>query len=134
MRAQGITRVVCLLPPRQLAAYDDLLGTYRQQFGEHNVLWAPIADFHLAEERQLIEQILPFFAEAAQRQQKTVVHCSAGIGRTGHVLAAWLVSHRGMSNEEAIAAVKRQGRNAHESRDNTLSLLLDRCRAAYAQS
>jgi len=132
MRAQGITRVLCLLPPRQLDAYDDLLGTYRQIFGEHNVLWVPIEDFHLAEETQLIDQILPFLAEGERQQEKTVVHCSGGVGRTGHVLAAWLVSGRGMSNEEAIAAVKRQGRNARESRDKRLDMLLDRCRGVFS--
>lgn len=132
MQAQDITRVLCLLPSRQLNAYDDLLGTYRQKFGENNVLWSPIEDFHLAEEAQLIEQILPFLAEAVQRQEKTVVHCSGGVGRTGHVLAAWLVSGRGMSNEEAIAAVKRQGRNARESGDKRLDALLDRCRDAFS--
>jgi protein-tyrosine phosphatase len=134
MQAQGITRVLCLLPSRQLDAYDDLLGTYRQMFGEHHVLWVPIDDFHLAEELQLIDQILPFLAEAEQHQEKTVVHCSGGVGRTGHVLAAWLVSYRGMSNEEAIAAVKKQGRNARESRDKRLDMLLDRCRDAFSRN
>ena len=133
MQAQSITRVLCLLPPRQLDAYDDLLGTYRQRFGEHNVLWVPIDDFQLAEEVQLIDQILPFLAEADQNREKTVVHCSGGVGRTGHILAAWLVSGRGMSNEEAIAAVKRQGRNARESRDKRLDTLLDQCREAFSR-
>lgn len=133
MQAQGITRVLCLLPSRQLDGYSDLLGTYRHMFGEDNVLWVPIADFQLAEEVQLIEQILPFLVEAVQHQEKTVVHCSGGGGRTGHVLAAWLVSGRGMSNEEAIAAVKRQGRNARESRDERLETLLDRCRDAFSR-
>lgn len=131
MQAQGITRVICLLPTRRLDAYDDLLGTYRQAFGDDNVLWVPIDDFQLAEESQLIDQILPFLAEAEHYQEKTVVHCSGGVGRTGHVLAAWLVSCRGMSNEEAIAAVKKQGRNARESRDKRLDGLLDRCRDAF---
>jgi protein-tyrosine phosphatase len=134
MQAQGIKRVLCLLSSRQLAAYDDLLGAYHRRFGEHNVLWVPIEDFHLAEEAQLIDQILPFLAEADRRQEKTVVHCSGGVGRTGHVLAAWLVSYRGMSNEEAIAAVKRQGRNARESGDKRLDTLLDRCREAFSRA
>jgi protein-tyrosine phosphatase len=132
MQARGIKRVVCLLPPRQLAGYDNLLDTYYQTFGKDNVLWVPIEDFHLAEEAQLIEQIVPFLVQAEQQQQKTVVHCSGGVGRTGHVLAAWLVSYRGMSNEEALAAVKQQGRNARESRDKRLDELLDRCRATFA--
>ena len=132
MQAQGITRVVCLLPERQLKAYSELLGTYRQIFGEGNVLWTPIDDFNLASERQLIEQIVPFLLETDRQKAKTVVHCSGGVGRTGHVLAAWLVSRRGMSNEEAIRAVKRQGRNAREARAKGLDTLLDRCREAFS--
>jgi protein-tyrosine phosphatase len=103
-------------------------------FGEPNVFWVPIDDFHLAEKVQLIDQILPFLAEAEQNRDKMVVHCSGGVGRTGHVLAAWLVSCRGMSNEEAVAAVKRQGRNARESRDKRLDTLLDQCRDAFSRT
>ncbi|MEH2433087.1 MAG: hypothetical protein V7K25_02320 [Nostoc sp.] len=44
-----------------------------------------------------------------------VVHCSGGIGRTGHILAAWLVSVRGLSNQAAINAVKKTGRNPYEA-------------------
>lgn len=133
MQARDIKRVVCLLPPRQLAGYDNLLDAYYQTFGKQNVLWVPIEDFHLAEESQLIEQILPFLVQAEQQQAKTVVHCSGGVGRTGHVLAAWLVSYRGMSNEEALGAIKRQGRNARESRDKRLDGLLDRCREVFVK-
>jgi protein-tyrosine phosphatase len=132
MQAQNIARILCLLSPHQLTAYSNLLGTYQQAFGEHNVLWVPIKDFHLVEEIPLIEQIMPFLAEAEQQQKKTVVHCSGGIGRTGHILAAWLVGYRGMSNEEAIDAVRRQGRNARESRDKRLDALLDRCRDVFS--
>jgi protein-tyrosine phosphatase len=132
MQGQGITRVVCLLPPRQLQAYDDIINQYRHVFGEDNVLWSPIDDFQLAREDQLIEQILPFLATSDQQKEKAVVHCSGGIGRTGHVLAAWLASHRGMSNEEAIEAVKRQGRNAREARNKHLDTLLNQARIAFS--
>lgn len=36
---------------------------------------------------------------------RTVVHCSAGSGRTGHVLAAWLVYRHGLTENEALRAV-----------------------------
>ncbi|MBW4566314.1 MAG: dual specificity protein phosphatase family protein [Mojavia pulchra JT2-VF2] len=36
----------------------------------------------------IIHQILPFLAAAKQNHQKVAVQCSAGIGRTGQVLAA----------------------------------------------
>ncbi|WP_445638216.1 Tyrosine specific protein phosphatases domain-containing protein [Nostoc sp. DSM 114161] len=115
MKSQGIKRVCCLLPDEQLASYSDLLGRYKQEFGSQLVCWAPIADFHLADLETLTHKIIPFLSEADKQNQKVVVHCSGGIGRTGHVLAAWLVSVRGLSNEAAIKAVKKTGRNPYEA-------------------
>jgi protein-tyrosine phosphatase len=115
MKRQGIQRVCCLLCDNQLAHYSDLLGTYQQEFGNHHVCWAPIEDFHLSDLETLTRKILPFLAEADKQAEKVVVHCSGGIGRTGHVLAAWLVSGRGLSNKAAIAAVMRTGRNPYEA-------------------
>lgn len=115
MKRQGIQRVCCLLPDNQLANYRDLLGTYQREFGNQQVCWAPIEDFHLSDLETLTTKILPFLAKAEQQAEKVVVHCSGGIGRTGHVLAAWLVSGRGLSNKAAIAAVMRTGRNPYEA-------------------
>jgi protein-tyrosine phosphatase len=128
MRDQGIQRVVCLLTPEQLSYYDDLLGQYRAQLGAARVRLAPIPDLYLADLPTLTEGILPFLLEADRQGERTVVHCSAGIGRTGHVLTAWLVAARGYTNAEAIAAVARGGRDAQESGDAELGALLDACR------
>lgn len=115
MKGQGIKRVCCLLPDEQLASYSDLIGTYKQEFGSQLVCWGPIADFNLVDLETLTQKIIPFLTEADKQNQKVVVHCSGGIGRTGHVLAAWLVSVRGLSNEAAIKAVKKTGRNPYEA-------------------
>ena len=133
MQAQGIERVVCLLPPRQLRPCGQLLETYAGRFGPANVAWAPVEDFTLIELPTLTGTVLPFLAEAERHGQRAVVHCSAGIGRTGHVLAAWLVAARGMANAEAIAAVRATGRNPQEARDPRLGALLDACRAIVRQ-
>jgi protein-tyrosine phosphatase len=129
MTAHQVQRVLCLLTPEQLAYYDDLLGHYQTHFGRERVRCAPIPDMHLADHATLVAGILPFLAEADRAGERTVVHCSAGIGRTGHVLAAWLVAGRGYSNQEAIDAVARGGRDALESGDPALQELLDACRA-----
>jgi protein-tyrosine phosphatase len=115
MQNQDIQRVCCLLPASQLMRYCNLLDVYRQTFGLDHVCWTPIEDFHLTDPKILIHQILPFLALANRRQEKVVVHCSGGIGRTGHVLAAWLVAGRGLSNQAAIAAVKQMGGNPYEA-------------------
>jgi protein-tyrosine phosphatase len=115
MQNQQIKRVCCLLPESQLAHYSNLLEVYRQTFGMEQVCWAPIEDFYFADLDLLIHQILPFLATADQKNERVVVHCSGGIGRTGHVLAAWLVAGRGFSHKAAIAAVQRTGRNPYEA-------------------
>lgn len=115
MKEQGMNRVCCLLPEKQLAPYNDLLGTYQEDFGTNNILWAPIEDFHLVNQEMLTQKILPFLLEVEQQGEKVVVHCSGGIGRTGHILAAWLVRGRGLSNKAAIAAVRKTGRNPYEA-------------------
>jgi protein-tyrosine phosphatase len=115
MKEQKIRRVCCLLEAQQLSRYVDLLEKYQQEFCENCVCWMPIADFQLCDRESLIQKILPFLREADLHQEKVVVHCSGGIGRTGQVLAAWLVSYRGFSNREAIAAVKKLGRNPYEA-------------------
>ena len=117
IKNQGIKRVCCLLPENQLAYYFDenLLDTYQREFGEKNVCWAPIEDFHLCKETTLSEAILPFLQASDAQATPAIVHCSGGLGRTGHVLAAWLVFGRGFGIDEALVAVKEMGRNPKEA-------------------
>jgi protein-tyrosine phosphatase len=114
MQQQSIQRVCCLLDQQQISRYDNLGDRYREAFGQTQVCWSPIPDFQLCDRLQLVEQILPFLSSADAQGEKVVVHCAGGIGRTGQVLTAWLVSGRGMDNRAAIATVKRTGRNPHE--------------------
>lgn len=115
MQNQGIQRVCCLLPDSQLTRYSDLLSIYRQAFGPEQICWAPIEDFSLVTLEILTRQILPFLTIANQQNEKVIVHCSGGIGRTGHVLTAWLIAGRGFSRRLAIAAVQKTGRNPYEA-------------------
>ncbi|MBE9138241.1 dual specificity protein phosphatase family protein [Nodosilinea sp. LEGE 07088] len=115
MQNQGIQRVCCLLPETRLTCYSNLLGAYRKVFGLDQVCWAPIEDFNLAVPEILVCQILPFLTIANQKNEKVVVHCSGGIGRTGHILVAWLIAGCGFSKKSAITAVKQTGRNPYEA-------------------
>jgi len=115
MQDRGIERVCCLLTDGQLERYDDLLGRYRTAFGDGAVCHAPIEDHTLANPTLVTDRILPFFAEADARSEPVVAHCLAGIGRTGHVLAAWLVGARGFGSDEAVRAVSESGRDPGEA-------------------
>lgn len=132
MESQDIKAVCCLLGQDQLCFYQNsLLTTYEKRFGKGKICSAPITDYTFADEKLLATKILPFISASIERGEKVVVHCSAGIGRTGQVLAAWLVNGRGLTNQEAVEAVGASGaqRNLYKaSGQNTLESLLDACR------
>jgi protein-tyrosine phosphatase len=116
MKNHGIRRVCCLLSEEQLGYYkQDLLEVYRGEFGKGNVCWAPVEDYYLAEKDILAETILPFLVQSDEKSEPVVVHCAGGIGRTGHVLAAWLALARKFSIRDALSAVKEMGRNPLEA-------------------
>jgi len=106
-----VSRVCCLLPGRQLDESGANLDRYQSAFGAENVLHAPVPDHHLLPASLLTEEILPFLADAREAEEKVVVHCLAGIGRTGQVLAAWLVYNRDYGPEQAIETVQEMGRD-----------------------
>ena len=116
MRAHGVSRVCCLLDARQLAGFPvNLEVEYQRLFGATCVLMEPIADHHLCSRQALRRRILPFLRAADTISERAVIHCWGGNGRTGHVLAAWLVAARGLSPMEAIEAVEATGRLPREA-------------------
>jgi protein-tyrosine phosphatase len=136
VRVERIQAVVCLLDHRQLEYYGrrpGLLALYRDTFGVANVLHAPVPDYHLCAAGTL--RGLLRFVDAIGSEQRVLLHCSGGLGRTGHVLAAWLVYGRGLGVDEAIKAVVKTGRRptgavaAGSARKEDLHDLLRQCRA-----
>jgi len=98
----GIKRVVCLLGASQLDYERDLLESYSERFGENNVCSAKITDFDICSPELLNEVIIPFLNESVSEGLPTVVHCSFGSGRTGHVLSAWRYYHHGVDVDTSL--------------------------------
>jgi protein-tyrosine phosphatase len=116
MRDNGVERVCCLLSEQQLAEYDDLLGEYEASFGPDRVEHVPVPDHTLVSEEKLSEEIVPFLGSAVGASERVVVHCKAGIGRTGLALAGWLVYAYDYVPVEAITTVA----NRHRSPDDAV--------------
>lgn len=110
MQEQRVQRVCSLLSGTTGDGTSDL-DLYRDAFGPENVRHAPIPDRRLVGPDQLRAEILPFLADAVDSDERVVVHCLTGVGQTGQVLAAWLVSHHEYDPTEAVEAVREMGRD-----------------------
>ncbi|MEM3922023.1 MAG: dual specificity protein phosphatase family protein, partial [Nitrososphaerota archaeon] len=54
-----------------------------------------------------LEEIVDRVLALVSGGRRLLIHCAAGLGRTGTVLAAYLVASKGVSGEEAIKAVRK---------------------------
>ncbi len=64
----------------------------------------PILDFHPPTLSD-INQVISFTRSSLASEHAVVIHCTAGLGRTGTMLACWLVSE-GVSPDNAIFKVR----------------------------
>jgi atypical dual specificity phosphatase len=61
-----------------------------------------------------LEDCVNFIVKETDSGRKTSVHCAAGRGRTGTVLAAYLCYRRGLGAEEAIREIRAKRRGSIE--------------------
>lgn len=96
--------VVCLVEEHEIAErYPDYLTWLRQRCAEGTAVWRPIHDLHapdLDDARTLLDDLVG----RIDRGEHLLLHCAAGIGRTGTIAACVLVM-LGMDTDEALTHV-----------------------------
>jgi atypical dual specificity phosphatase len=97
LRRQGIEVLISLTedPPRRDWVDDAGLLVFH----------VPMEDMEAPTQEQL-DRCVSAIAKANEKRMGVAVHCGAGLGRTGVVLAAYLV-HQGSRAREAIARVRK---------------------------
>jgi protein-tyrosine phosphatase len=110
-RQAAIAHVVCLTPLDEVARLaPDYLAAVRA--GTLPFRWhhQPMADFGLSVRMEGYESSVRAMAQALQAGEAALLHCAAGIGRTG-TTAACVLKALGQPTAEALAAVRAAGSN-----------------------
>jgi atypical dual specificity phosphatase len=105
LQAEGIRGVVTLT----------MRPLPRHIVGRLDYLHLPIEDFE-APTREQVRRFIRFVERHAARGEPVVAHCTAGMGRTGTMLACYLV-HTGLGAAEAIERVRQARPGSVETRE-----------------
>lgn len=99
---KGIRSIVCLLED------NSNIETYNTNGFES--LWLPVAD-NAAPTFEQIEKLVEFIDSQNQKNNSVAIHCQGGRGRTGTLIASYLIS-KGATYEEAINQIDENQPNA----------------------
>lgn len=75
-----------------------------------------------APEIEKIGRAADFIDENLRNKKATMVHCAAGKGRTGTILAAYMMKFRGMSARDAIESVRNMRPGSVENGSQEIAL------------
>ena len=111
----GIDIVVVLAESAEILAQTrrDLIRIYQEL--KMDVLHLPIMDFSVPNQEELRPVIKTVMIKKAQANEKTVIHCSAGKGRTGLFIACLAKSVWPWNGQKAINWTRQQRPGAIET-------------------
>jgi atypical dual specificity phosphatase len=98
LREQGIHLVICLAEDSPPRTWINDAGLFSMHI--------PIEDMHPPSQSQ-IDLCMGAIDKASAKNLGVGIHCTAGHGRTGTMLACWLVHHEGLAARDAITRIRR---------------------------
>lgn len=117
-RRAGLALVVCLTPRSELA---ELSPAYHRAVAQGTVpfrwLNVPMPNFGVPEDPAAFRREVQQIAAALRQGDAVLLHCAAGLGRTGST-AACVLKALGLDSEEALQRVRDAGSNPQNARQS----------------
>jgi atypical dual specificity phosphatase len=86
-------------------------------------LHVPTEDFS-APDMEQIDEAIEFIQNRLENNEPVMVHCAAGIGRTGTILACYLVKYQKLSAKDAIQKVRKERPGSIQSESQEIAISL----------
>jgi atypical dual specificity phosphatase len=86
-------------------------------------LHVPTEDFS-APDMEQIDEAVEFIQNRLENNEPVMVHCAAGIGRTGTILACYLVKYEKLSAKDAIKKVRKERPGSIQSESQEIAISL----------
>ncbi|MBC7863852.1 MAG: isochorismatase family protein [Bacteroidia bacterium] len=115
LKAEGIKNIVCLLSENEFADYG--VAELKEQYTKNgfSTYYLKILDQSVCTKPEM-ENALNWVFENSGKEEKTLVHCVGGLGRSGMLAACFHKKYSGLNAEEAIGLVRScRGQRAIES-------------------
>jgi atypical dual specificity phosphatase len=75
-----------------------------------------------APDMEKIDNAVDFIHERIKNNEPTMVHCAAGIGRTGTILACYLIKYQNLSVKDAIDKVRKERPGSIQSESQEIAI------------
>ncbi len=86
-------------------------------------LHVPTEDFS-APDMEQIDEAIEFIQKRLENNEPVMVHCAAGIGRTGTILACYLIKYQKLSAKDAIQKVRKERPGSIQSESQEIAISL----------
>ena len=110
-RADGLRMVVCLTPRDEIEELSPDYGAAVTRGGtSYEWVHLPVPNFGVPPDRSAFREAIRHIADRIKAGDSVLMHCAAGMGRTGSA-AACVLKALGLPSEEALERVRTAGSN-----------------------